>query len=367
MYKEAIICLVGTFCILQIVDSHPSIASTSFDAKKGNQDIKYTVYPESHGDSKFCFKLSKMADKSYMPSVELIIHSLLPFNQTERSSEILVQKESFLFIVEPSLSENAREALRLLQLSSNFFIFYVFLFLATINMVGFFILYCVSNLHYFYIWKFINKTSQNLKESYKEKIKLVLCWLLSTASWILLVFITYTMCNLIYFGKFDFFYEQNVRFDVDQESTLCLTPQQFAEKLATILSEKRINGAANFNQSDEFVQDSQQEEQNIMIIRYWDSFSIFDSNFWIKLIVYLLFSGEYVLLKIFIVIPTLIVMTIALMIYYTKVMVKSIYMLLNRIFDLKKELDSKVIVTPVLTLESNLKGSVTLELCTEKK
>ncbi|CAD6225368.1 GSCOCG00005643001-RA-CDS, partial [Cotesia congregata] len=116
---------------------------------------------------------------------------------------------------------------------------------------------------------------------------------LSTASWILLVFITYTMCNLIYFGKFDFFYEQNVRFDVDQESTLCLTPQQFAEKLATILSEKRINGAANFNQSDEFVQDSQQEEQNIMIIRYWDSFSIFDSNFWIKLIVYLLFSGEY--------------------------------------------------------------------------
>ncbi|KAH0539368.1 hypothetical protein KQX54_004356 [Cotesia glomerata] len=122
-------------------------------------------------------------------------------------------------------------------------------------MVGVFIFYCVSNLHYFYTWKSINKTSQNLKESYKEKIKLVLSWLLNTVLWILLSFLAYTMCNL-YFEKVDFFYEQNVRFDVDQESILCLTPQPFAEKLATTLSEKRINGAANFNQTDEFVQDS---------------------------------------------------------------------------------------------------------------
>lgn len=48
------------------------------------------------------------------------------------------------------------------------------------------------------------------------------------------------------FEKFDFFYEQKVRFDLDEESKLCLTPQQFAEKLAKILSEKKINDAASF-------------------------------------------------------------------------------------------------------------------------
>lgn len=83
--------------------------------------------------------------------------------------------------------------------------------------------------------------------------------------------------------------------------------------------------------------------------------------------VYLLLSGEYVLLKIFIVWPTLMLMAIISMIYCITLVVKLTYVLLDHIFDLKKELDSKVIVTPVLTLESNLKDSVTSELCTEKK
>lgn len=83
--------------------------------------------------------------------------------------------------------------------------------------------------------------------------------------------------------------------------------------------------------------------------------------------VYLLLSGEYVLLKIFIVWPTLMLMAIISMIYCITLVVKLTYVLLDHIFDLKKELDSKVIVTPVLTLESNLKDSVTSEPCTEKK
>ncbi|KAG8041762.1 hypothetical protein G9C98_007066 [Cotesia typhae] len=287
MWKEAIICIVGTFCFLQIVDSHPAIVSTSFDVKNETQDIKYTVWSENHDESKFYFKPSRMADNSSMSSVELRIESFTP-NQTETSSEILAQKESFLFVVEPSHSEFAREVLRLMKLVFNFCISYGFLFLSTIMMVDFFIFYCLINLYLLYTWKSINKNSQNLKESHKEKRKLILRWLLVTAISIL-------------------------------------------------------------TQTDKIFQDIQQEEQHILIIRYWNSsYSIFDNDFGNKLMVYLLLSGEYVLVKIFIVWPILIVMAIISMIYCITLVVKTTYMLLDHVYDLKKELDSKVIVTPCI-------------------
>ncbi|CAG5099661.1 Protein of unknown function [Cotesia congregata] len=65
--------------------------------------------------------------------------------------------------------------------------------------------------------------------------------------------------------------------------------------------------------------------------------------------------------------PLSTVMTIILYICLIKRLVKWTYVLLECVSDMKKELDSKVIVTPVLTLESDLKGSVTSELCKEQK
>ncbi|CAG5073557.1 Protein of unknown function [Cotesia congregata] len=367
MYKEAIICIIGTFCILQIVDSHAEIASNSFDSKNEAQDIKDIVYPESHGESKFCFQPSRIADNSSMPFVELKIDSFPPFSRSKKSSGIVAKERFFLFVVEPSYLKYAREELRLIKIGLNFCDSYLGPFLVIIAMVAIFIFYGVSNLYSFYKWKSINKTLQNLpKESHKEKIKLVIKLLLVLVGSILLSFLLYRLFNLPTEDN-DLFYEQKVRFDLDQESKLCLTPQQFAEKLATTLSEKKINGTTKFNQADKLVQDFHQEEQHILIIRQRDSIYIIDDNFWHRRGVHSFFCKGYVLLLFLSVFPIIMVIIIILLIYFIKLLVKWTYVLLDRVSDMKKELGSEVIVTPVLTLESNLKGSVTSESCTEKK
>ncbi|XP_044575457.1 uncharacterized protein LOC123259191 isoform X2 [Cotesia glomerata] len=372
MYKEAIICIIGTFCILQIVDSHPEIASNSFDSKNEAQDIKYIGYPESHGESKLCFQPLRMADNSSVPFVELRIDSFAVFDRSKQSSEILALEGIFLYVVEPSYLEYAREELRLIKLGLNFCDSNVKPFLNTIAMVVILIFYGVSNLYLLYKWKSINKTLQKLpKKSHKEKIKLVIMLLLVPVGSILLSFLLYLVFNLPS-EDIDLFYEQKVRFDLDQGSKLCLTPQQFAKKLATILSEKKINDIANFNQADKLVQDFNQEEQHIIIIRQTnlsqrDSIIIIGDNFWHRRRVDSFLKDEYLLLLIFSLIPIPMVIVIILLICFIKLLVKWTYVLLDRVSDMKKEFDSKVIVTPVLTLESNLEGSVTSELCTEKK
>ncbi|XP_044575458.1 uncharacterized protein LOC123259191 isoform X3 [Cotesia glomerata] len=312
MKKETIIYIIGTFCILQIVDSHPEIASNSFDSKNEAQDIKYIGYPESHGESKLCFQPLRMADNSSVPFVELRIDSFAVFDRSKQSSEILALEGIFLYVVEPSYLEYAREELRLIKLGLNFCDSNVKPFLNTIAMVVILIFYGVSNLYLLYKWKSINKTLQKLpKKSHKEKIKLVIMLLLVPVGSIL-------------------------------------------------------------NQADKLVQDFNQEEQHIIIIRQTnlsqrDSIIIIGDNFWHRRRVDSFLKDEYLLLLIFSLIPIPMVIVIILLICFIKLLVKWTYVLLDRVSDMKKEFDSKVIVTPVLTLESNLEGSVTSELCTEKK
>ncbi|CAG5099667.1 Protein of unknown function [Cotesia congregata] len=122
-----------------------------------------------------------------------------------------------------------------------------------------------------------------------------------------------------------------------------------------------------WNQADKLVLDFHQEEQHILIIRLSNSIFIIDDNFRHKKGVHLFLCEDYEILMIISLMPIAMVITTIVMIYLIKLVVKWTYRLLDRVSDIKKELASKVIVTPALTLESNLKGSVTSELCTEKK